>query len=80
MQQSSKRAGLQVQGEGDEPRLDWSSSKLELGPTLPLSAGQGAQLLVRNPCPFPIEFYSLDFDKQYLEEEKVTPLKGVIGQ
>ncbi|XP_046889403.1 hydrocephalus-inducing protein homolog [Hypomesus transpacificus] len=71
VQQSSKRAGLQVQGEGDEPRLDWSSSKLELGPTLPLSAGQGAQLLVRNPCPFPIEFYSLDFDKQYLEEEKI---------
>ncbi|NWX31620.1 HYDIN protein, partial [Notiomystis cincta] len=30
-----------------------------------------ATLVVKNPCTFPIEFYSLEFDEQYLEEEKI---------
>ncbi|NWW01970.1 HYDIN protein, partial [Oreocharis arfaki] len=30
-----------------------------------------ATVVVKNPCKFPIEFYSLDFDEQYLEEEKI---------
>ena len=29
---------------------------------------------MRNPCSFPIEFYSLEFDNGYLEEEKVLRL------
>ncbi|NWH40408.1 HYDIN protein, partial [Chloropsis hardwickii] len=35
------------------------------------SDGVEATVLVKNPCKFPIEFYSLDFDEQYLEEEKI---------
>ncbi|NXH84439.1 HYDIN protein, partial [Edolisoma coerulescens] len=30
-----------------------------------------ATVVVKNPCKFPIEFYSLDFDEQYLVEEKL---------
>ncbi|NXO82292.1 HYDIN protein, partial [Sitta europaea] len=36
------------------------------------SDGVEATVVVKNPCIFPIEFYSLDFDEQYLEEEKVA--------
>ncbi|NXS32542.1 HYDIN protein, partial [Pomatostomus ruficeps] len=35
------------------------------------SDGVEATVVVKNPCDFPIEFYSLDFDEQYLEEEKI---------
>lgn len=28
-------------------------------------------ITIKNPCPFPVEFYSLDFDRQYLEEEDI---------
>ncbi|KAM6946364.1 hydrocephalus-inducing protein homolog [Aplochiton taeniatus] len=71
---SSQRAVILAQGSAEEPQLELSSSVLELGPTLPYSLGEEAQVTVRNPCPFPIEFYSLEFDKQYLEEEKVLRL------
>ena len=28
-------------------------------------------ITIKNPCTFPVEFYSLDFDRQYLEEEDI---------
>ncbi|KAJ8247378.1 hypothetical protein GJAV_G00245700 [Gymnothorax javanicus] len=33
--------------------------------------GEEGEVLVQNPCPFPVEFYSLEYDLQYLEEEKI---------
>ncbi|KAM3920677.1 hydrocephalus-inducing protein homolog [Leptodactylus fuscus] len=75
--QSSQRVMLLLQGQGLEPRLEFSPSVLELGPILPFSHGDEVDVLVRNPCSFPIEFYSLEMDKQYLEEEKILQmLKG----
>lgn len=44
---------------------------LELGPVLPYSSGAEGTVVVKNPCEFPIEFYSLEFDQQYLAEEQV---------
>ena len=44
---------------------------VEFGPVLPHSPGDEQAVLLRNPCPFPIEIYNLEFDKSYLEEEKV---------
>ncbi|NXA71692.1 HYDIN protein, partial [Thryothorus ludovicianus] len=41
------------------------------------SDGAEATVVVKNPCNFPIEFYSLDFDEQYLEEEKI--LRMAVG-
>ncbi|NXQ75730.1 HYDIN protein, partial [Quiscalus mexicanus] len=35
------------------------------------SNGVEATVVVKNPCKFPIEFYALDFDEQYLEKEKI---------
>ncbi|XP_078720178.1 hydrocephalus-inducing protein homolog isoform X2 [Lampetra fluviatilis] len=69
--QSSRRVLLVALGRGLEPRLELSATVLEFTPMLPQSTGDTHHVTVRNPCPFPIEFYSLEFDTQYLEEEKI---------
>lgn len=78
--QSTQRILLLAQGQGLEPQLEFSTSEIELGPVLPYSNGDEVEVLVRNPCPFPIEFYSLDFDRQYLEEERVSVLYTLFEQ
>ncbi|XP_072551301.1 hydrocephalus-inducing protein homolog [Salminus brasiliensis] len=78
---STQRILLLAQGQGEEPQLEFSTSVLELGPVLPYSGGEEAEVVVRNLCLFPIEFYSLDFDNQYLEEEKILRMmKGYDAQ
>ncbi|KAI4571668.1 hypothetical protein MJG53_013774 [Ovis ammon polii x Ovis aries] len=75
--QSTQKLTLLAEGQGLEPRLEFSPSVLELGPLLPYAAGDEAEVVVKNPCSFPIEFYSLEFDQQYLVEEKILrTLKG----
>ncbi|NXA22511.1 HYDIN protein, partial [Ibidorhyncha struthersii] len=69
--QSSQHLQLQVSGHGLEPQLEFSPPVLELGPLLPYSSGVEGTVVVRNPCEFPIEFYSLEFDQQYLAEEQI---------
>ncbi|XP_069882349.1 hydrocephalus-inducing protein homolog isoform X1 [Dipodomys merriami] len=75
--QSSQRLILLANGQGLEPRLEFCPSVLELGPLLPFATGEEADVIVKNPCNFPIEFYSLEFDQQYILEEKILrQLKG----
>ena len=71
LSQSSQRLTLLCRGQGQEPHLDIDRNLVEFGPILPHSAGDEQDIIVRNPCSFPIEFYNLEFDKAYLEEEKV---------
>lgn len=66
---------IAVRGEGSEPKVEFTSSVLEFGPILPHSFGDEKEVTVQNPSSFPVEIYSLEFDKQYLEEEKVTGSK-----
>uniref|UniRef100_A0A8C9LFZ1 HYDIN n=1 Tax=Pavo cristatus TaxID=9049 RepID=A0A8C9LFZ1_PAVCR len=69
--QSSQPLQLQVSGRGLEPQLEFDPPVLELGPLLPYSGGTAGTVVVKNPCEFPIEFYSLEFDQQYLAEEQI---------
>lgn len=71
MADSTQQVILTAQGLGEEPQLEFSPPVLELGPCLPDSTEAEAEVTVRNPCSFPIEFYCLEVDVQYLEEEKV---------
>ncbi|XP_074407193.1 hydrocephalus-inducing protein homolog isoform X2 [Zonotrichia albicollis] len=68
---SSNRLKLHLSGQGLEPRLEFRPPALKMGGMLVNSDGVEATVVVKNPCNFPIEFYSLDFDEQYLEEEKI---------
>ncbi|XP_074644164.1 hydrocephalus-inducing protein homolog [Tubulanus polymorphus] len=72
--QSSQRILMIARGQGLEPRLDFDRNLVHFGPILPHSVGDEQDITVRNPCPFPIEFYNLEFDRLYLEEEKILRL------
>ncbi|XP_077041133.1 hydrocephalus-inducing protein homolog [Agelaius phoeniceus] len=74
---SSHRLKLHLSGQGLEPRLEFRPPALKMGGMLVDSNGVEATVVVKNPCNFPIEFYSLDFDEQYLEEEKI--LRMAVG-
>ena len=47
---------------------------MEFGPILPHSTGDEQDIVISNPCSFPIEIYNLEFDPTYLQEEKVLRL------
>ncbi|XP_035521672.1 hydrocephalus-inducing protein homolog [Morone saxatilis] len=72
--ESTQQVLIRAQGQGEEPQLNFCPSVLELGPCLPISTEVEAEVIVKNPCSFPIEFYSLELDTQYLEEEKILRL------
>ncbi|XP_063024390.1 hydrocephalus-inducing protein-like [Melospiza melodia melodia] len=74
---SSNRLKLHLSGQGLKPRLEFRPPALKMGWMLVDSDGVEATVVVKNPCNFPIEFYSLDFDEQYLEEEKI--LRMAVG-
>ena len=71
MSQSSQRLMLLCRGKGLEPQVEFSKNSMEFGPILPYSLGDEQEVTLTNPCSFPIEIYNLEFDKTYLEEEKV---------
>ena len=66
---------LVCRGNGLEPDLHFDRNLVAFGPVLPHSAGDEQEVVIRNPCAFPIEIYNLEFDKTYLEEEKVSEFK-----
>ncbi|RMC02409.1 hypothetical protein DUI87_21579 [Hirundo rustica rustica] len=68
---------LHFSGQSLEPQLEFSPPALEVGWVLVESNGVEATVVVKNPCNFPIEFSSLDFDERYLENEKI--LRMVVG-
>ncbi|XP_072776823.1 hydrocephalus-inducing protein homolog [Taeniopygia guttata] len=60
---SSNHLKLHLSGRGLEPRLEFSPPALNMGWVLVDSDGVEATAVVKNPCSFPIEFYSLDFEE-----------------
>ncbi len=59
-------------GKGSEPHILFEQTMLEFDSVLPFSPGAAADVTVINPAPYPVEFYSLEFDKSYLMEEEVS--------
>ena len=62
---------LAVEGRGSEPQVVIDKTLVEFAPVMPYSDGSEVEITVTNPTDAPVELYSLEFDKQYLEEEKV---------
>ena len=79
LNQSSQRQLLLCRGQGLEPHIELDRPLVEFGPILPHSAGDDKDIVIRNPCKFDIEIYSLEFDKAYLEEEKVSFILLIIS-
>jgi len=74
LSQSTQRIVILCRGEGLEPRIEFDRPLMEFGPVLPHTAADEKDITIRNPCKFPLEIYNLEFDKVYLEEEKVSLL------
>lgn len=77
MAQSSQRLMVLCKGKGLEPQIIFEKNLIEFEPILPHSNGDEQEVKIRNPCSFPIEIYNLEFDKTYLEEEKI--LRSIRG-
>ncbi|CAH8595198.1 unnamed protein product [Heterobilharzia americana] len=63
---------IQCHGKGLEPQLIFDRSLLQFSPTLPFSpTGSEEIVTVTNPCDYPIEFYSIELDKQFAQEDEI---------
>lgn len=67
---------LTMTGFGCEPQLVFDRTMVEFESVLPFSSGSVAEVTVTNPAPHPVEFYSLDYDKQFILEEEVSKQQG----
>lgn len=73
-QNSDSTLALHVEGYGSEPQIQFDRTLVEFAPVLPFATGSDAEVVIFNPTPYPIEIYSLEFDRQYVEEEEVRVL------
>ncbi|KAM3592002.1 uncharacterized protein V6R79_011190 [Siganus canaliculatus] len=73
--ESTEQVFITVQGQGEDPLLEFCPSVLELGPCLPAAANVEAEVTVKNPCSFPIEFFCMELHTPDLREEKILHLK-----
>ena len=62
---------LNVVGQGSEPQVVFDKNLIEFLPILPFSDASDGEVTVTNPMDYPVEIYSLEFDKQYSKEEEV---------
>ena len=69
--QNQKQFILNVRGQGINYQVELLPETVKLGPVLPYDTSAIQTFEIRNPMDFPIELYSLDFDKQYTEEEEI---------
>ncbi|VDM17985.1 unnamed protein product [Hydatigera taeniaeformis] len=71
LRESKAELSVTCQGVGLEPHLIFQPHIVEFKPLLPNGETDEQVIFVKNPCPFPVEFYSLDFDQ---EERCLTSL------
>jgi hydrocephalus-inducing protein len=62
---------LNVKGQGINNVVDLKPENIKLSPVLPYEPKSIESFEIMNPMEHPIEVYSLDFDRQYLEEEEI---------
>ncbi|XP_027883649.1 hydrocephalus-inducing protein homolog isoform X2 [Xiphophorus couchianus] len=70
VEDSIEQVFITAKGQAEEALLEFCPSVLELGPGLPFSTESKSEVTVKNLSSFPIEFYCLEFDTQYLKEEE----------
>jgi len=72
IENNPKSTLLTIAGEGLGTPLKFSPGITELGPILPFApAGDVSVITVTSTCGIPLEFFSLDFDTGYRDEEKI---------
>lgn len=69
--ENTKQFVLNVKGLGNNNLVELRPDTAKLGPVLPYDTKSIESFEIVNPMDHPIEIYSLDFDRQYLEEEEI---------
>ena len=71
VENNKKPKSLKIAGEGIGCPIRFEPNILELGPVVPYTAGEEGTVTVSNLSEVALEFYSVDWDNQYREEEDV---------
>ena len=74
-----KGRAVTVKGKGSVLSLSFDPPRAQIGPVLPLAAPVSMPVRLVNPTSLPIEVYSLDFDRQYADEEAVLRRSELYG-
>jgi hypothetical protein len=69
--ENSKLFALNVKGHGINYALDIIEHSIEMGPVLPYDKTSVKIVEIKNPMNFPIEVFSTDFDKKFMDEEEI---------
>ena len=62
---------MNVKGQGINNLVELKPAEIKLGPVLPYDTKSIECFEIVNPMDHPIEVFSLDFDRQYLDEEEI---------
>eukprot|EP00501_MAST-03F_sp_TOSAG23-6_P000263 GSMAST32.ASY1.ANO1.269.1 assembled CDS len=73
---NKKRKTLTCKGIGKEFKFKFFPRMLKMEPMKPFEPPRDTIVTARNDCDYPVEFYSLDFDTQYKDEENMLISKG----
>lgn len=69
--ENTRQFVLNVKGQGINNIVELIPDNLKLGPVLPYDTSAISVFELKNPMEYAIEVYSLDFDKQFIEEEDI---------
>ncbi|RYH22951.1 hypothetical protein EON65_18485, partial [archaeon] len=69
--QNKKSRSIKVYGEGMSLGLKIEPENVHISPVLPLTEGEEQVVTVQNTSDYPLEFFSVDFDTKYKEEEAI---------
>lgn len=67
IQEGRSRFPIICQGQSLEPRLDIQPKTVRFRPLKPNEDGDVQTVFVKNPCNFPVELYSMDFDHVHIQ-------------
>ncbi|KAG5451827.1 Hydrocephalus-inducing, partial [Clonorchis sinensis] len=76
LSESSEILCIQCHGQGLEPQLTFEMTMIQFPACLPFSQDNDSMITVTNPCDFPIEFYSTDFDPISYEQDQILRSLG----
>ena len=68
--ENAKPLNIHLKGQGIQVLLEYTPEIINIGPSLPYDDQSYALLKIKNPSDYDTELYSIDFDHQFIKEEK----------
>lgn len=71
LENSSETVRIKCCGHGLDPQLQFDQTLIQFDPCLPFVNSEERNIVVKNRCDFPIEFYAVELDLQSYQEDKM---------